>query len=257
MNLLDQTSTPQTEIPNYYDHLVGEGKKFSDNETLAKAKYESDSYIKTLERQLDEYRKDLIKEREENTLRAELQSLKDQFSKSPQPSNPTPQPTEKPFNPDEIKSLVSNTVQELESTKRRDANFNLVKDKLTERYGPNFQSSLETQIKALDLTVDEANELAKSKPQLFLKTFGLDTAPRQETFQSPPRTNTNTSTFKPEVKKRDWSFYQEMKQKNPKEYYSAKTNVQMHNDMMSLGENFMTGDYNASDKELLRNLRGY
>jgi hypothetical protein len=27
--------------------------------------------------------------------------------------------------------------------------------------------------------------------------------------------------------------------------------------MMALGENFMTGDYNASDKELLRNLRGY
>ena len=262
-SLLDGSTEP--EISSYQDLLVGEGKKFSDMESLAKGKYQSDEYVKTLERQLDEYRKDLIKEREENTLRAEFDKLKEQFSrennqltKSAQQSNTTQQPAEvKPINQDDIKSLVSSTVQEMENSKKRDSNFNLVVDKLTERFGKNYQSILEQQIKALNLTVEEANELARSKPQLLLKTLGMDAAPQRENFQTPPRTNTNTSSFKPEVKKRDWNYYQELKQKNPKEYYSAKTNVQMHNDMLDLGEQFMTGDFRASDKELLRSLRGY
>lgn len=256
-SLLD-VQTEHQEPSNYLDHLVGEDKKFKDMESLAKGKYQSDEYVKTLERQLDEYRKDLIKEREENTLRAEFEKLKDQITKPVQQSNITQQPAEvKPVNQDEIRSLVSNTVQEIENSKKRDSNFNLVVDKLKERFGSNYQSLLEQQIKALNLTVDEANELARTKPQLLLKTLGMDAPVTKENFQTPPRTNTNTSSFRPEVKKRDWSYYQELKNKSPKEYYSARTNVQMHNDMMELGENFMTGDYNATDKELLRSLRGY
>jgi len=43
---------------NYYEDLVGQDKKFKDNETLAKAKVQSDIFIKHLERQQDELRKD-------------------------------------------------------------------------------------------------------------------------------------------------------------------------------------------------------
>lgn len=257
--------TPETKenIESYHNLLVGPEAKFKTDEDLAKGKYESDNYIKTLERQLDEYRKDLIKEREGNTLRAELQSLKDQLKQpvhamnAAQQSQSTPAPADKPsFDPNEVKSLVSNTVKEIENSKRKEANFKLVQDKLTERFGNNYQPLLEQQIKALDLTIEEANELATTRPQVFLKTFGLDNPPKQENITSPPRTTLNTTQFKPEVQKRTWSYYQKMKMEDPKRYVSPATNVQMHKDALELGDTFMDGDFNKDNKELTREL-GY
>ncbi len=251
--------TPETKenIESYYNLLVGPEAKFKTAEDMAKGKYESDNYVKTLERQLDEYRKDLIKEREENTLRAELEKLKDQIKQPSQQSQSTPAPADKPsFNPDEVKSLVSNAVKEIENSKRKETNFKLVQDKLTERFGNNYQPLLEQQIKALDLTIDEANELARTRPQVFLKTFGLDSPPKQENISSPPRTSMNTTQFKPTVEKRTWSYYQKMKMEDPKRYISPDTNVQMHKDMMELGDTFMDGDFNKQDRELTKEI-GY
>lgn len=254
-SLLDGSTTVEPE--QFFTELVGEGKKFKDQEELAKGKYESDLYIQTLTRQLDDLRKDYLKEREENTTRAKLQELIDQTKSlsSQQIQQPIQRAEEKPqISPNEIKSLVSSTVQEIEIAKKRDQNFNLVRDRLTERYGKDYNTSLGNQLKALDISVEEANELARTKPQLLLKTLGLDQPIRQENFRTPPTSTQNSSAFKPVVQKRTWSYYQEMKAKNPKEYFSAKNNVQMHNDAMSLGEEFMDGDYNASDRELIKKL---
>jgi hypothetical protein len=59
-NLLDQSNSQPTldENKNYYEELVGEGKKFKDEKELAKGKWIADEYVKTLERSLDEMRND-------------------------------------------------------------------------------------------------------------------------------------------------------------------------------------------------------
>ncbi len=161
------TQTPEELDPNkkYRDELVGEGKKFKTDEDLAKGKYISDNYIKTLERQMDEMRADLLREREDNTARAKLQELIDKVSAQQVTPNPNVKPEEnKPNSPDikDIESLVTKKIQETKVSETRDKNFNLVKEKLMERYGSNYQVLLEHQIKALELTVDEANELARN-----------------------------------------------------------------------------------------------
>ena len=46
---------------NFLDHLVGEGKKFTDPEAMAKGKYESDRHVSNLEKQLAELKEDLDK----------------------------------------------------------------------------------------------------------------------------------------------------------------------------------------------------
>ncbi|MGH7240227.1 MAG: hypothetical protein ACREHG_09240, partial [Candidatus Saccharimonadales bacterium] len=120
-----------------------------------------------------------------------------------------------------------------------------VQTKLKETLGNNYPEVLKSRIQDLGLTEDFVNDLARKHPQVLFKTLGVDQPAPQQNFQAPPHTSVRSDNFAPKGgEKRTWSFYQKMKTDNPKRYYDAQTNVQMHNDFMSLGEEFKDGDYN-------------
>src|ERR1700720_2008501 len=77
---------------DYYSLLVGENAKFKNEKDLAKGKYIGDQYIQTLESQMDNLRKDYLKEKEQNVARAKLEDLLDRLEKR-QPETPNAQPT--------------------------------------------------------------------------------------------------------------------------------------------------------------------
>ena len=248
-NLLDNSNA---EIKDYLTELVGEGKKFKDAETLAKAKYDSDQYIKTLERQKDELRDDYLKMREESMSQAKLKELIDQLEAKQKSSTTTlnvPDPnvqTPQPFDPKELEGLVSKSIQAHEMTKTQEQNFNFVKSKLIEKHGQNYQAPLKQQMDNLGLTEDYVNEMARKFPNAFLKTLGFDQPTPDNKFQVPPRSE--IAGFSPVVQQdRTWSWYQNLKKSDPKAYHDPKTSVQMHNDAIRLGERFKDGDYSAFD----------
>lgn len=249
-NLLDLEMTPPQEPQDFFQELVGEGKKFKDQQDLAKGKWQSDHYIKTLEMQKDELRKDYLKLKEDYEARAKLEELIDQLHKQPfqQPpinDNTPPVKMDKPgLDSSQIESLVSNKIQEHEASKKQNDNFNSVKNKLKERYGSNYQDALKQQIEELGITEDYANTLARNNPTVFNRTFGLDTPVQQQSFQTPPRSTRISDNFNQKgSQKRTWSYYQELKSKNPKIYYDPKIAVQMDKDMQELGNAFMDGDF--------------
>jgi len=256
-NLLDPNSTQDDQIDpakNYLQELVGEGKKFRTPEELARGKAESDAYIKTLERGRDELRQDYLKMREENVARAKLEELIGQLESKQQhqdSSADTTRPDEKNIQPQwdskQIESLVSSKIQEHELTRKQEQNFNMVRSKLQERYGNNYQSILKQQIDGLGLTEDFVNNLARQHPSVLFKTLDLDTQVQPNNFQAPPKSSDNrTSSFTPQgPKERTWSYYQELKKANPKAYYDPKTQVQMHHDAIALKEKFEDGDFHA------------
>ena len=244
--LLGETNEPKID-PNkdYEQELVGDGKKFKSTKDLARGKYEADLYVNTLTRQLDELRGDYLKLREDYTARAKLEELIGQLeTKSQQHSNSEqPQAKEvkdKPgIDPDQIASLVSNKIQEYELTKKQTENFNKVKTKLKEQFGDNYQTALKHQIEELGLTEEDVNALARKSPNAFFKTLGIEQAPVKETFLNPMRSSQKPETFQPKgFPKRTWSYYQDLKKTNPNLYLDKKTNVQMHNDAIEMGEAF-------------------
>lgn len=234
---------------NYLTELVGEGKKFQSPEELAKGKFESDLYVKHLTTRLDELRQDYQQLRDDYSSRADLKELIDQLNTKP-PSDPTLDPKpgllEKPqHDPREIESLVSNKIAQHEQAKRETENLNSVVSKLRERYGNNYQTVLEQHMVDLDLSKEYVSDLAKRSPKALLRTLGLDQEPKAETFQAPPRGSERRSdNFSPSTEKRTWSYYQKMKVDKPEQYRDPKTNVQMYNDRMALGDAFEDGDYN-------------
>lgn len=245
-SLLSGETPPQ--ITSYVDHLVGDGKKFKDAESLAKGKYEADQMIEVLKRQQDELRADYLKLREEATNRAKLEEIVGRLEtnitkpdmNSNNPENNVNQPS---FDPEQIESLVSKKLQEFESNKRAQENFNTAQNKLKEQLGDNYQTVLKDRMNELGLTEDYVNELARKAPNALVKLLAPEQAPQQQ-FQAPPRSGAKPDQFAPKgAEKRTWTYYQKMKQENPKKYYDPTTNVAMLNDMMILGDSFKDGDY--------------
>lgn len=251
-SLLDDKSNEQPDPEKFKEYIPGEGAKFKDIETLAKAKYDSDLYVKSLEAQKDELRRDYLALKTDYEARAKLEDLLDQYKNNPPKHDDThEQPpvknvNERPFDPNEVKKLAREEIKDLRKTEKEEANFKLVEDKLIERYGKAYPDVLKKQIQDLELTSGYVDDLARQSPKAFFKTLGLDEAPQTENFQAPPRSNQRSDNFKPTgAKKRTWSYYQELKKADPKMYLDPKTAVQMHNDAVELGDAFNDGDFYA------------
>lgn len=254
--LLDNNNNQPVIDPNknYLEELVGESKKFKTEQDLARGKYESDLYIETLKRQQDELRADYLKLRQDTEARANLEELINQLEAKQKTTTSTITPVANEVNkqpvidPKDIESLIATKIQESKLNERQSENYNSVKAKLVEQYGPNYQTVLKQQIEDLGLTEEDITALARKSPAAFFKTMGLATAEQKETFQAPPRSNQRNDNFAPKgAPKRTWAYYQNMKKTDPKSYYDPKTNVQIHNDMLELGDAFKDGDYRKFD----------
>lgn len=243
-NLLSQ----ENELPevdpskNYLEELVGDNKKFKSAEELARGKYEADSYVKILEKRLDVLRDDYIKERESGASKAKLEELIDRMNRQQLASSEQPLANEvikKPeFDPKELDSLVSSKIQEHEASKKQQDNFNLIKNKLQEVHGRNYQNVLASQLAELGLTEDYINELARKHPQVAIRTLGLDRPVVKDNFQSPPQSN-RRDMFSPSAgEKRTWTYYKKLKDKKPNSWHDPKTAIQMEKDAIALGDEF-------------------
>lgn len=250
MSLLadDQSDTVQIdESKKYYEELVGEGKKFKDPEALARSKYEADTYIEILKRQNDSMRSDALKWREEALAKAKLEELIDQLQSKSKTEDNTPVPPESKVQPVDLPDfdkLFSDKITAHETAKMRKANQRAVKDKLIERYGKNYQSTVKQQIEDLGISEDIFNQMAENYPQMLFKTLELDKPRQTENFQAPPR-NAVQGLPSSGNKDRTWSYYQELKKTNPKLYYDPKISNQMQEDYQRLGSAFEDGDFNA------------
>lgn len=253
-NLLDNNSDLPTIDPNknYVEELVGEGKKFKTIEDLARGKYEADAFLKTMQMRQDELRKDYLKVQEEAESRAKLADLIDQLSKRQTQSssdfnhNANDLINEKPgLKPEDVESLIDARLVTRETQKRYSDNYNLVKAKLQERFGNNYQSTVSEQIEDLGITSEEFTEMARRSPKVLLKTLGLDQPVQREQYQNPLQSQ-QRGTFKPTSnEKRTWSYYQNLKKNDPKSYSDPKTTVQMHKDYAELGASFEDGDFHS------------
>ena len=251
MNLLDNTDPVIDPNKDYYDELVGEGKKYNDRAAFARSRLEADLHISRIEKENAEIRADYLKMREEAAAKAKLEDLIDQLSKRQIVQDPDITPvrnieTPKPIKPEEIESLIDTRMERREAERRELNNFNSVKAKLTERYGTNYSSTVKEQIDDLGITVEEFNTMAKKQPKVLLRTLGLDQEIVRDPFQAPQRATQRSDNFAPRgAAVRSWSFYEKMRKDDPGTYHKPKTQLQMHKDAAELGDKFRDGDFNA------------
>lgn len=233
---------------NYLEELVGEGKKFQTPEELARGKAEADATIDFFKNQMDRLRDDYLKEREQNTSRAGLEEILNEIKQLKSASNTndntsganeTDDKKEPAFDWTKVDEIVSHRLTEAEKAKQKQANLKIVQDKLRERFGSEYQKALREQTRRLGLSEEVANQLAETSPQAFLKA--LDVESRDGDNIAPPRNQENRINFNQssgKIKPGTWSYYEEIRKKEPKLYWSPKVQTQMLKDSQRLGEAF-------------------
>lgn len=240
MSDLFKSLTDRQEIdPNtsVYETLVGEGKKFRDDEALARSKLESDSFIEQLKREASELREELTRRQSAEEIRTQiLEGLKNQGTPSQQPpvtppANGTPAPKEV-----DIEELVKSTLAKTEAERRTQTNREIVTQRLQQKFGQDAQIELNKIAKDLSVSLDYLERLAVESPAVFFKTVGLDQTPQQAPGTPAPRSNQGTPP--PQSGVRNHAYYQRLKAQDPKAYFSPKVQNQMYKDALELRESF-------------------
>lgn len=212
---------------------------------LLDAKVESDLYIKTLTARLDDLKKDYLEIRERHQAGTELKELIDQLKSNPRKeddlSDTQREQNQPAMKPEDLDSLVSQRVSEQLTAHQRalkqQENLSLVQAKLKEHFGSDYQNAYKQRLDTLGLSPEYADELAKTHPNVFMKTFELDTV-KNVNDVTIPRSQQRPTQFSPSAPKRDWNYYQELKKSNPRLYLDPKIAVQMHDDAIALGDAF-------------------
>lgn len=233
---------------NYFDKLVGEGKKFQDPEALARGKYEADQFVEDLKRQNQELREDLDKASKVDQLLEEIRSQnKAGDTSTPTSGNPDggagdPSDTSSGLTEEQMKALIESTISQRETVQQTEKNLSEVNSFMQEHFGSKAGEFLKSKESEVGLSVTKMKELASENPKAFYRLVGLDTEKGVENqsvsfggtqlnSESGPSPNANTN-------KRDFNYYQELRRKNKREYFKPETQQQMFEDRKQMGDAF-------------------
>ena len=235
-------------VSSYVEQLVGEGKKFKDNEDLARGKVESDKHISNLEKEMSGLREDL-------NSRLNMQSFLDRLENTGGVTEPGATPASTEGNAEDrgtatadaanlsmkdVEALVSQKLKETTVESQRNANTQSVISKLETTFGSTYGDKVLEATNELGVGKEFMMDLAASNPGAFLKLVGADktpTAPADPSTYTIPRTQVTTSNIPTSGVKRD-SYYRDLRKNDAKRFWSPKVQSEMHREAIKQGESF-------------------
>lgn len=244
-NVGDDLDTMESQIEDnnkrYVDELVGEGKKFSDVEALARGKYQSDKFIERLKQELAEVRQDL---RTQNSLQEMLREVRASNNHSNDENNNQSEDhnvdgTPNSLKPEDIDKIVSQKLQEHENVSQARRNIEQVKARLKDAWGPQYAQRLAQEVGNLGLEREFTDNLAATSPNALLKLLNIQSSTNTNVM---PNSNLSNERFKTSnsntSNSKNWKYYSEMRKKNPNEYYTPRVQQEMYKNAEALGESF-------------------
>lgn len=220
---------------DYTEELVGEGKKYRDVPALSRKALYSDQHIARLETEQAALRKEL-------DTRIKYEEFLDKINSSiPLDPNPNNQQGEPPLDvsamkPQEIERLVDQRLDSKRQEEQVKQNLNSVIQELQKAYGPNYAQQLTRHTSELGMTQDQMHAIAASNPRVVFRLLGIageSPQPKTNLFEAPPRTQMSTL---PQTKGKGYSYYEEIRKKDPREYFSPKIQNEMFNRLRDVGE---------------------
>ncbi len=233
-NSTDQSSnTPVDPMAYVLEKFKNENGEL-DIAKLAKAKLDSDLHIKNIEREAEELRGEV-------KTRVGLEEFLTRMSNNPNPpSEPNKQGNQPPPNepaPIDIEKLVEEKLTKAESNRIKQRNLDSVNQKLTEIWGDDANSKFRSTAKDLGMDVQELKDLAEKSPEAFFRVTNIRDRNETPSVGNLPRSSVSVNSDG-SVSVRNDKYYRSLKKSNPSLYYSAKTQVQMHQDAIALGEKY-------------------
>lgn len=225
---------PTSEIDNPLEALVGPGKKFADTAALAKSKLEADSFIEQIKRENEELRREVSSKATMDEIMTQIRQFAPKPVESQQPLAPVVPSAQ---TPDELKTLVSQMLDQKKGEEKLSQNRKAVEDKIAEKWGSDAQLQMNKKAKELGVDLSYLQKVALESPSVFFRLVGLDAQPNQAGPVVAPRSGfTPESPTGTEVRNSKW--YDSLKARDPKSYFSSKMMNQRYKDQMAQGEAF-------------------
>lgn len=230
----DDTVTSDESV-DYFNELVGEGKKFKSEKDLARGKWESDQYIARLKEQLEKTKEELSK-------RAAMEEL---YSKLKSDGNATRQdelpvtPDRQGVNEDELEAKVSALLEKREKERSLETNMGRVTRVLEETFGNSnaANSALNKVARETGMSMNDIRDLAQRSPDAVFKLVGITEGTRTPAAPTAPR-GTVVTGLGNSGSVRNAAYYERMKVTDPKKYFSDATTVEMMKDRRTLGDKY-------------------
>lgn len=224
-----QTTTETQTTEDWLAKVVEtKGESFKDVQVLAKSKLEADRYIKSLEDQLKQLREETVKADYAEKVLATLQS------KAQAPATTTSD-TKPEISEEVIKSLVEQTLTQREKQNTAEQNVSKVQQELAAKYGTEAKAHVERRAAELGMSLERMSALAAESPTAFMTLLG---EPTKKDSKPLTQGSLNTASFQANPADRDWNYYQNLRRTNKTLYYNPKTQQQMMQDKMRLGDKF-------------------
>ena len=216
---------------NAYEKLVGEGKKFSDTEELAKGKLESDQFITKLESENEELRTEIDKRL---AVEEAMNRMVEQSAKTPQkPIENEGGPKEEPV---DIDAMLDKKLAERDTISTQKQNFESSVSLMKEAWGDEWQQELKTRSRQTGISVEELQGYASNNPTVLNTLLGLSPA----VSPKPQVPNTIDTGKMPETTSgvQDYKYFQKLRKENLSHYNTAAVQLQMFKKAKELGDAF-------------------
>lgn len=215
-----------------YEDLVGEGKRYHDNDAVAKAIQEKDRFIEQLKRENAEAREAIQKRENERAYEDQLRRATEARSPSEQ-DTPVVDGTNiaTAMKPEDVLRIL----EERDAAKTREVNLNKSLARLQELYGDDFKRHVARQAQEIGMTTQELTELASRSPEAFFRTLGVTEQKRTDAF-APPRSSVSTlPNVHQDVK--NYAYFQKLRaEKGEAFYFTPQVQNEMWEQVKLLGE---------------------
>lgn len=237
---------------DYSAELIGEGKKYASIQEAARAILEKDLHINRVQTEAKELREDLSKR---NTAEELLEKLKQQSNNSSNQSNSSQNDADgtgdtKLLKAEDIDALikrqVSDAVSHITVEAEAKKNVELVRNALTQLWGEEYSSVLETKAKELGVSKDWITNAARTTPKVLLTLVsqGEKAKDKEQASLFAPSLNginsaglaRSSSNNVPDEGK--YSYWQKLRKDNPNQYHSVSASAKRHAAAQTYGETF-------------------
>lgn len=216
-----------------FEDLVGEGKKYSDQEAVAKAIGEKDRFIEQLKREASEAREAAKSRLNEDQFLDKLeQRLKPQSPQVAPQEDRAGQEVHTGVKAEDVVALI----EQREATKKREANLGGVSQRLQATYGSDWKYKVADLARQLGVGTQYLTNLAAESPQLFYNAIGFKEQTPLVQDRAPPRSAISTPVA-PSSGAKDYAYWQaQRKEKGDNWYFSTSVQQQVWKEVKTLGE---------------------
>lgn len=233
LNKKDESDETTKKSFSAYEELVGPGKKFKDQEALAKGKSEADDYIKHLQDEIKGMREDMARleteqkhketQQEIENLRKEIQQARSDTSEG---ETTAPELTE-----DHLRNIVNDTLEQRETTVRATSNVEQVNSALLAKYGDPAAARTVVAKRAdeLGMTVEALTAMAAKSPKAVLAL--LEAEPKQSFTKIGHQSDVNTAKLNQEntadTTPQTEADFEKLRRENPRQYWTPAVQNQL------------------------------